>query len=54
MLLKPFRGLKPEVFEADFQLQVMGAIKALQAASEAALAFPQLSVAAADHVRMML
>ncbi|MGD1981550.1 MAG: SDR family oxidoreductase [Flavobacteriales bacterium] len=30
--LKPFRGLKPEVFEADFQLQVMGAIKALQAA----------------------
>ncbi|CAI8159031.1 MAG: Glucose 1-dehydrogenase [Cryomorphaceae bacterium] len=30
--LKPFRGLKPEVFEADFQLQVMGAVKALQAA----------------------
>jgi len=30
--LKPFRGLKPEVFEADFQLQVIGAIKALQAA----------------------
>ena len=30
--LKPFHGLKPEVFEADFQLQVMGAIKALQAA----------------------
>jgi len=30
--LKPFRGLKPEVFEADFQLHVMGAIKALQAA----------------------
>ena len=32
--LKPFRGLKPEVFEADFQLQVMGAIKALQAAQK--------------------
>ena len=30
--LKPFRGLKTEVFEADFQLHVMGAIKALQAA----------------------
>ena len=30
--LKPFRGLKPEVFESDFQLQVMGAVKALQAA----------------------
>ena len=30
--LKPFRGLKPEVFEADFQLHVMGAIKALRAA----------------------
>ena len=30
--LKPFRGLKPEVFENDFQLQVMGAVKALQAA----------------------
>ena len=30
--LKPFRGLKPEVFEADFQLQVMGAVKAPQAA----------------------
>ncbi|HCP40424.1 MAG TPA: oxidoreductase [Cryomorphaceae bacterium] len=30
--LKPFRGLKPEVFEDDFQLQVMGAVKALQAA----------------------
>ncbi|MAZ96043.1 MAG: oxidoreductase [Flavobacteriales bacterium] len=31
--LKPFKGLKPEVFQADFQLQVMGAVKALQAAS---------------------
>ena len=30
--LKPFRGLKTEVFEADFQLHVMGAVKALQAA----------------------
>ena len=30
--LKPFRGLKTEVFESDFQLHVMGAIKALQAA----------------------
>ena len=30
--LTPFRGLKPEVFESDFQLQVMGAVKALQAA----------------------
>ena len=30
--LKPFRGLKTEVFEADFQLHVMGAIKVLQAA----------------------
>lgn len=32
--LKPFRGLKPEVFEQDFQLQVMGAVKALQAAQK--------------------
>ncbi len=31
--LKPFKRLKPEVFQADFQLQVMGAVKALQAAS---------------------
>ena len=31
--LKPFKGLKPEVFQADFQLQVIGAVKALQAAS---------------------
>ena len=30
--LKPFKGLKPEVFEEDFQLHVMGAVKALQAA----------------------
>ena len=32
--LKPFKGLKPETFRADFELQVMGAINALQAASK--------------------
>lgn len=32
--LKPFRGLKLETFESDFQLHVMGAVKALQAASK--------------------
>ena len=30
--LKPFKGLKPEIFESDFQLQVIGAVKSLQAA----------------------
>lgn len=30
--LKPFRGLKPNTFEEDFQLNVMGAVHALQAA----------------------
>ena len=32
--LKPFKGLKPEVFEDDFKLHVMGAIHALQAAQK--------------------
>jgi NAD(P)-dependent dehydrogenase (short-subunit alcohol dehydrogenase family) len=32
--LKPFKGLKPEVFEKDFQLHVIGAVKALQAAEK--------------------
>ena len=31
--LKPFKGLKPETFEEDFQIHVMGAVKALQAAA---------------------
>lgn len=31
--LKPFKGLKPETFEEDFQIHVMGAVKALQAAT---------------------
>ncbi|CAI8250639.1 MAG: SDR family oxidoreductase [Flavobacteriaceae bacterium TMED120] len=29
--LRPFKGLKPETFQADFDLNVMGAIKSLQA-----------------------
>ena len=29
--LRPFKGLKPEAFEADFQINVMGFIKSLQA-----------------------
>ena len=32
--LKPFRGLKPEVFQQDFNLHVIGAVKALQAAQK--------------------
>jgi NAD(P)-dependent dehydrogenase (short-subunit alcohol dehydrogenase family) len=32
--LKPFKGLKPEVFVDDFNLHVMGAIHALQAAQK--------------------
>ena len=31
--LKPFKGLKPETFEEDFRIHVMGAVKALQAAA---------------------
>lgn len=30
--LKPFRSLKPEAFRADFELNVVGAVKVLQAA----------------------
>ncbi len=33
--LKPFRSLKPEAFLADFQLNVLGAVKVLQAAYKA-------------------
>ncbi|MEY3051826.1 MAG: hypothetical protein RLY31_1611 [Bacteroidota bacterium] len=33
--LKPFRSLKPEAFLADFQLNVLGAVKVLQAAHKA-------------------
>lgn len=29
--LRPFKGLKPEAFEADFQINVMGFVKSLQA-----------------------
>jgi NAD(P)-dependent dehydrogenase (short-subunit alcohol dehydrogenase family) len=29
--LRPFRGLKPETFDEDFKINVMGAIKSLQA-----------------------
>ena len=29
--LRPFKGLKPEAFESDFQINVMGFIKSLQA-----------------------
>ncbi|MDI9258384.1 SDR family NAD(P)-dependent oxidoreductase [Flavobacterium sedimenticola] len=29
--LRPFRGLKPEVFESDWQINVMGLIKVIQA-----------------------
>ena len=29
--LRPFKGLKPEAFEADFQINVMGLVKSLQA-----------------------
>ena len=32
--LKPFRGLKPAVFQQDFNLHVVGAVKALQAAQK--------------------
>ena len=28
--LRPFKGLKPEVFEKDFSINVMGAVKVLQ------------------------
>ena len=32
--LRPFKGLKPEVFEKDFSINVMGAIKILQSVME--------------------
>jgi NAD(P)-dependent dehydrogenase (short-subunit alcohol dehydrogenase family) len=35
--LRPFKGLKPEAFEADFQINVMGFVKSLQAV------FPKLT-----------
>lgn len=33
--LKPFKSLKPEAFQADFQINVLGAVKVLQAAQKA-------------------
>jgi NAD(P)-dependent dehydrogenase (short-subunit alcohol dehydrogenase family) len=33
--LKPFRSLKPEAFTEDFQINVLGAVKVLQAAQKA-------------------
>jgi NAD(P)-dependent dehydrogenase (short-subunit alcohol dehydrogenase family) len=42
--LRPFKGLKPETFQADFDLNVLGAVKALQAVGKNLGANGQASV----------
>lgn len=42
--LRPFKGLKPETFQADFELNVLGAIKALQTVGKNLAASAQASV----------
>jgi NAD(P)-dependent dehydrogenase (short-subunit alcohol dehydrogenase family) len=42
--LRPFKGLKPETFQADFDLNVLGAVKALQAVGKNLVANGQASV----------
>ncbi len=42
--LRSFRGLKPEVFREDFELNVVGAVKCLQAALSGLKAAPSSSV----------
>lgn len=42
--LRPFKGLKPETFEADFQLNFMGIVKVIQAVLPRLLASNQGSI----------
>lgn len=42
--LRPFKGLKPETFTADFELNVLGAVKSLQAV------YPKLMISAPASV----
>lgn len=42
--LRPFRGLKPESFQADFELNVLGGVKSLQAVLPLLHKSPQASI----------
>ncbi|MEN9336837.1 MAG: hypothetical protein RLZZ500_1824 [Bacteroidota bacterium] len=48
--LRPFKGLKPEAFESDLQLNFMGFVKVLQALLPQLTAAPQSSVVAYSSV----
>ena len=42
--LRPFKGLKPETFQKDFEINVLGAVKSLQAVLRNLLLSPQASL----------
>ena len=42
--LRPFKGLKPETFLKDFEINVLGAVKSLQAVLKNLLESPQASI----------
>jgi 3-oxoacyl-[acyl-carrier protein] reductase len=52
--LKPFRGIKPEAFENDFQINFLGAVKVIQAVLPHLLASPQASIVLFSSVAAQL
>ena len=42
--LRPFKGLKPETFQKDFEINVLGAVKSLQTVLKNLLHSPQASI----------
>jgi 3-oxoacyl-[acyl-carrier protein] reductase len=52
--LKPFRGIKPETFENDFQINFLGAVKVIQAVLPNLLASPQASIVLFSSVAAQL
>ena len=42
--LRPFKGLKPETFQKDFEINVLGAVKSLQTVLKNLLLSPQASL----------